>query len=205
MPNTTKAKILDASINLFNETGLSSVRLQQIADEVGISVGNLAYHYKNKELIIEQVYQQAFSHFKQLLSHFLRAPSLQDFDDQLSAYFSFFQSYRFCFSEIAELERINPKLAQEWNAYLQKLMLQMRQRLDFNVRKGLLVPEPDKGIYDLVANNIWLTCIFWEPKQRVLKKSASEVDFKKAIWSQLSIYLSPGGRAEFSKLSSKKY
>ncbi|MEO7308888.1 MAG: TetR family transcriptional regulator [Chitinophagaceae bacterium] len=38
----TKQKILNASLHLFNENGISNTRLQQIADETGISVGNLA-------------------------------------------------------------------------------------------------------------------------------------------------------------------
>ena len=42
---TTKQKIVHASIKLFNENGVANVRLQQIADEIGISVGNLAYHF----------------------------------------------------------------------------------------------------------------------------------------------------------------
>lgn len=34
----TKRKILHASLQLFNENGIVNVRLQQIADETGISV-----------------------------------------------------------------------------------------------------------------------------------------------------------------------
>ena len=43
----TKQKILDTSLELFNKNGISNVRLQQIADETGISLGNLAYHFNN--------------------------------------------------------------------------------------------------------------------------------------------------------------
>ena len=51
----TKQKILNSSINLFNKKGLVNVRLQQIADESGISVGNLAYHYYSKKAIIQAI------------------------------------------------------------------------------------------------------------------------------------------------------
>jgi hypothetical protein len=50
---STKQKILNTSIRLFNEDGMANVPLQQIAKEIGISPGNLAYHFKNKEAIIE--------------------------------------------------------------------------------------------------------------------------------------------------------
>ena len=48
----TKRRILDAALDLFNENGLVNVRLQHIADQAQMSVGNLAYHYANKEAIV---------------------------------------------------------------------------------------------------------------------------------------------------------
>ena len=41
----TKDKILIEARQLFYDEGITNVRLQQIADKTGISVGNLAYHY----------------------------------------------------------------------------------------------------------------------------------------------------------------
>lgn len=56
--NNTKTKILTAALHLFNQHGLVNVRLQQIANEVGISVGNLAYHYYSKEAIVKAIDQK---------------------------------------------------------------------------------------------------------------------------------------------------
>jgi AcrR family transcriptional regulator len=63
----TKQKILDASLQLFNEYGVSNVRLQQIADETGISVGNLAYHFNNKEAITESLIANVTTSLQELL------------------------------------------------------------------------------------------------------------------------------------------
>ena len=205
MPLSTKQKIIESATDLFNEFGLASVRLQQIADEAGISVGNLAYHYKTKDIIIEEVYHRAFAEFNTLLSRFLQEPSLRDFDDQLTEYFRFFQGFGFCFTEIAELERTLPKLARQWNDFLQKLYLQIRNRLTFNERKGWLLPEPAPGTYDLVANNIWLTCTFWITKQNVLRRSSGLSAFKNAVWTQLKAYLSPEGQRECASITSPKW
>ena len=49
----TKQKIILSALQLFNENGIANVRLQHIADEAFISIGNLAYHYKNKEAIVK--------------------------------------------------------------------------------------------------------------------------------------------------------
>lgn len=48
---TTKQRIILNAKKLFSQNGIANTRLQQIADETGISVGNLAYHFPNKEEI----------------------------------------------------------------------------------------------------------------------------------------------------------
>lgn len=56
--NNTKQKILIKSLELFNSKGVSKTSLRTIADEVEISVGNLQYHFKKREDIIEALYFQ---------------------------------------------------------------------------------------------------------------------------------------------------
>jgi len=54
----TKDKILQTALVLFNDSGINNVSLRQIAQELGISQGNLNYHFKLKEDIIEALYFQ---------------------------------------------------------------------------------------------------------------------------------------------------
>ncbi|MFM7429821.1 MAG: TetR/AcrR family transcriptional regulator, partial [Flammeovirgaceae bacterium] len=51
MPEKKEVKqaILHKALALFNLNGFVNVRLQHIADASEISVGHMAYHYKNKE------------------------------------------------------------------------------------------------------------------------------------------------------------
>ena len=46
---TTKDKIIETSVKLFNEKGCLNTSTRHISNELGISVGNLYYHFKNKE------------------------------------------------------------------------------------------------------------------------------------------------------------
>lgn len=52
----TRNKILTAARKLFNEEGLNNVTLRQIAKLLNISQGNLNYHFKLKEDILEALY-----------------------------------------------------------------------------------------------------------------------------------------------------
>lgn len=51
MKKNTRRQILDTAKRLFNERGYNDVSLKDIADEVGISKGNLTYHFSKKKTL----------------------------------------------------------------------------------------------------------------------------------------------------------
>jgi AcrR family transcriptional regulator len=194
---TTKQKILEAAIRLFNVDGVANVRLQQIADETGISVGNLAYHYKNKEAIVSAVYESLFDEFSQILSGFLLSPKLTDFDHQLEQYHHFFSKYNFYLIDLFEIDRSYPMIMDRWHQFVGKMLLQIRKRLDYNVQRGILFSEPVAGIYDTLTNNIWMTIVFWIPQQVLKGQPINETLFKQSVWAHISPYFTPQGLGEF--------
>lgn len=57
-PLKTRERILEAARTLFNKNGTDEVSTRHIATELGISHGNLCYHFPRKEDIIEALYKQ---------------------------------------------------------------------------------------------------------------------------------------------------
>jgi len=53
-----KLKILETARKLFNESNTQAVTTNHIAKAMGISPGNLHYHYRNREEIIRELYRQ---------------------------------------------------------------------------------------------------------------------------------------------------
>src|SRR5690606_37324299 len=55
---STKERILDAALALFNELGERKVTTNHIAAHLQISPGNLYYHFKNKQAIIFALFER---------------------------------------------------------------------------------------------------------------------------------------------------
>lgn len=58
---TTEQQILEAAKMVFQSKGMAGARMQEIADHAGINKAMLHYYYRNKELLFDAVFKQAFS------------------------------------------------------------------------------------------------------------------------------------------------
>jgi AcrR family transcriptional regulator len=61
-------KILDAAKKVFEVNGYSGARMQQIADEAGISKASLHYYFRSKENLFERIFDETMSDFMELVS-----------------------------------------------------------------------------------------------------------------------------------------
>jgi AcrR family transcriptional regulator len=199
---STKQKILNTSIRLFNEDGMANVPLQQIAKEIGISPGNLAYHFKNKEAIIEAIDEELYQEANEILSTYRIFPNFIDFDNQLNKYFSFIQKYPFYFLDLLQIERHYPAVQLKRKRHISKMISQIRNRFEFNEKRKVIVPEPRAGLYDNTAASIWVLITFWFPQNQVRGTdfSSNIQQFKEMVWDQIFPYLTSSGVKEFEQL-----
>ncbi|WP_299054313.1 TetR/AcrR family transcriptional regulator [uncultured Polaribacter sp.] len=59
--DTTESLILEAAKSIFQTKGMDGARMQEIADKAGINKAMLHYYYRNKQLLFEAVFKNAFS------------------------------------------------------------------------------------------------------------------------------------------------
>lgn len=97
----TQDRILAASLALFNAEGVAKVPLTSIASEIGISQGNLHYHFRRKQDIV----QRLASRYEQEVESVLAGPAgtLAGVDDLwlfLHLGFEKIFEYRFIYRDI---------------------------------------------------------------------------------------------------------
>lgn len=198
----TKEKILRAAISRFNEDGVANVRLQHIADQVGISVGNLAYHFKNKEAIVSSAYEWVEGELKDILAMFRHQPYLQDLEIQLFHFHKFIHAYPFYFTDVVEIQRNYPQLHASRLLHAQHILMQIRRRFQYNVRRGVLKPESFPGQYDVVSHNIWMAIVLWRSQNHLNVENICNFEFFKAsIWAHITPYFTSKGQEEYLPLA----
>lgn len=100
----TRERILETALALFNDFGEPNVTTQLIADEMGISPGNLYYHFHSKDEIIESL----FADFERGIEETLAAPVRRRTDVEdiwlfLHLVFEGIWRHRFLYRDINEL------------------------------------------------------------------------------------------------------
>ena len=102
----TRERILATALCLFNESGTAPVSTNHIAEALGISPGNLYYHFRNKEEIIRALFEQQFARWDADYAFpDDRLPNLDDLQQLVRATFVTAWEYRFMYRELIALLR----------------------------------------------------------------------------------------------------
>lgn len=203
----TKKKIFTAALKLFNESGLQNVRLQHIADEAFISVGNLAYHYKNKEAIVQAIYEEITQKQKSLLSEYRIVPLFDNLNRLFQGTFLLQQQYIFFYLDTLEILRTYPEIGKAHQSHIQSKVSQMKIMLDFNSARGALIIEPQEGTYEQLAQLLWMMMDLWHSQQAISGNdiTPTETAYSGMIWQLLIPYFSATGKQEYAQMREKPY
>jgi len=160
----TKERIVGAAIRLFNERGTAAVSTNHIAQEAGISPGNLYYHYRNKEEIIRAIFGRMISAWEAMgeLPRD-RAPTLNDLRRILEETYSVLWEYRFFYREFVALLRRDPELGRRYRDVREGGLANTVNLLKSFVAGGVLREPEDPDEVTELAKLIWLIVEFWLP------------------------------------------
>jgi AcrR family transcriptional regulator len=106
----TRDRILEASLSLFNREGLAAVSTHRIAAELGISPGNLHYHFRTKSLIVAWLFRRFEERFAPCIDASAQVTALDDLWLSLHLTFEAIEEYRFVYRDIEVLLNEFPEL-----------------------------------------------------------------------------------------------
>jgi len=156
----TRDRILDISLIMFNDRGEPNVTTNHIADELEISPGNLYYHFRNKDDIVEHLFARYEARIDQvLIVPDERLPNLEDIWLQLHLAFETMWEFRFIYRDLVDLISRNRKLRMHFSRIVKRAT---QNAID--VLKGLTEAEIMRASRDEIiatANNITLVATFW--------------------------------------------
>lgn len=159
-PRRTRERILDLSLRLFNDFGEPNVNTTLIAEEMNISPGNLYYHFKNKDDIINCVFQQFEREIDQLLAVPAdRSPNVEDAWLFLHVLFELIWKYRFFYRDLNNLLANNRTLELKFKQLLAQKVKVARLLCDGLVRAGEL--QANAREIDALATNMVVVATYW--------------------------------------------
>lgn len=157
----TREKILQASLLLFNDEGESHVTTVDIANEIDISPGNLYYHFKGKEAIVEEL----FFRFEQEMSEILaksdiESLSVEDYWLYIYVLFEEICNYRFLYQNIGDIMRRYDKIQRPF-ARLLKLKSSTAQTLCEELATRGILQFCSQAELNALVKQIVMTVVYW--------------------------------------------
>jgi AcrR family transcriptional regulator len=160
MAKQTRQRILDTSLAMFNTQGEPNVTTNHIADELEISPGNLYYHFRNKDDIIEQL----FARYEERMDNALAAPSgrlpeLEDIWLQLHLVFECIWDYRFLYRDLVEILSRNRRIRLRFARILKRADDRAHMVMRGLSQAGIMRASADE--LNAAATNVLVLSTFW--------------------------------------------
>jgi AcrR family transcriptional regulator len=171
---SNRERIIEAAKRLFNEQGVMNTGTNKIAAHMGISPGNLYYHFANKEEIIRAIFPEiSEATNKALLLGSNKQGSEEYLPQVLQNWMQVVWEYRFFYGNLVELLRNDPELKQ---LYIQRREATL-QFLQFTINSQIkadksMVTISGEDNNSLLATNLWIIALNWIRYLQITKSDA---------------------------------
>lgn len=206
-PRRTAERILEVTLELFNRFGEPNVSTTLISAEMGISPGNLYYHYPAKEELINSL----FDKYEKALNELLNASdSVRDVEDAwffMHTLFELIWQYRFLYRDLNDLLSKNRRLETHFQFVLKNKTRAVTALLESMARSGSL--QMDARAMEPTATSMVVVLTYWlsfeyvrDPRKALEPESAQAALIRGAqhVLNLLVPYLEQGQRAHLLSL-----
>lgn len=207
-PRRTAERILEVTLELFNRFGEPNVSTTLISSELGISPGNLYYHYPAKDELINSLFEKYEKSLVDLLNASDGVRNVEDAWFFLHSLFEIIWDYRFLYRDLNDLLSKNRLLETRFQAVLRHKTRAIRTMLAAMSRPGTV----DIGASELepTANGMVVLLTYWlsfeyvrDPRHALEPANAQQALMRGAhhVLNLLAPYLVGEQRAHMLKLA----
>ena len=200
-PRRTAERILEVTLELFNRFGVPNVSTTLISAELGISPGNLYYHYPAKDELINSL----FDRYEKSLNELLNASDgVRDVEDAwffMHTLFELIWQYRFLYRDLNDLLSKNRRLETHFQWVLKNKTRSVKAMLDSMSRAGAV--SIDSREAEPTATSMVVVLTYWlsyeyvrDPRKALEPESAQAALMRGAhhVLNLLVPYLEAGQR-----------
>ena len=201
----TRNRILAESLRLFNERGEANVTTGAIAESLGMSPGNLYYHFRNKEEIVEELFR-AFEQRMDVDPDIAAdaAGAIEDLWLYLHLMLEAIWEFRFLYRNLDDLTARNRKLREHFNRIADRKFGDM-----VRVCEGLVAARAMRATGEEIralVKNVLVVATYWLNFQALRRRprEAAEADLGQGAYQVMALvapYLVGASREHLDRLS----
>lgn len=193
---STKQKILNTSKLLLNQYGLAAVSQRTIADHMGISPGNLTYHFKKRSDIIEALYFELVEKIDQVITEIpLGEGLLKGLHALTYKSMEYFFEYRFLMLDFSQVMREFKNIKKHYIKLSDQREAQFQFFFKTLQEDGLMRAEEIPNEYQNLIQRMMILGNFW--------LASAEISREKMTKKQIEKYLEITTQAIFPYLTKK--
>ena len=199
----TKQRILAAALELFNEQGVTDTTLRNIARRLDISQGNLNYHFRLKEDIVEALYFELVAKMDERMQQIGESTSLLDslFESYRRVMEGMYE-YRFLLRDFYKIMREQDKLRLPYQQLRERRAAEFLSVVSALQQRGILRKEAFPEEYHRFYQRMHILGDNWINTLETLDPATTpSIDHYAALlFESIFPYLTEAGRAEYALL-----
>ncbi|WP_380804382.1 TetR/AcrR family transcriptional regulator [Sphingobium tyrosinilyticum] len=151
---STPDRILATALRLFNSNGVDRVAIYKIASDLGISPGNLTYHFAKKQDIIYSLIDRLEIEAAEVLTT-PRNPGAKHLAGYMVNLFSLMWRYHFFFESLTYFTATDPHLAESYRRIMHTAIGGSVQRIENAIACGDIEPMKAPNSPKILGENMW--------------------------------------------------
>ena len=202
MKKNKKEVIISNATKAFNKNGFAAVTLNELAQSMGMTRGNLTYHFKNKSELLEAIANEMWAKIEVERARTRNYPSFKNLHNEIQVYYKFQKEYAFIFLDHHVLNHLT--IRKQFREMTNRSISDNKEMIAFAIRNGTMKKEVVPGIYHNLAFITWMITFFWL-SQQIIRGEKTNEDGEKTMWSVLIPHLTDKGIELFKDFFGNEY